>query len=253
MAEERLVNLRPDHFVKGGGLIDDFDGVISDIRFVMTDYNGALPESIPAAKVSFSVDGEESDQFYSVGGKGDFIPNDTGLALVALKGKENLTDANNFGVFLDSIQQAGFPLNKMDEFHVDYLVGMGGHFLRKPVKHTGLKKKKETDREDTVLMCTKVIQLPWEAEPVKGKAKTKGKATSVDSGLADTVAGIIQSVLKANDNMMAKKDMLSALFKNKEIDATGDKKGALQLAASDDFLKGRPEWAYEDGMLLVVQ
>lgn len=242
------VNLRPDSFAEGVGLIDDFDGVISDVRFIMTDYDGAVRDAVPVAKVSFDVDGEESFQLFSVGGSNDFAPDETGMGLIVLKTKSTLTKKSKFGMLLDSLVAAGFPLNKMDTESIAYLVGLDGHFLRKPVDYKGLKKR--DDRDSTVLLCTKINQVPWE-NTGKGKKGGKAKAKPVDEGLADTMAGIIQGVLidADVDAGVAKKDVLSALFKNDDVKALDDKKAALKLAADDTFLKGRDEWTFEDGLL----
>ena len=133
MAEK--VNLRPDGFVEGGGLIDDFDGIVADIRFVMTDYEGGIANAVPAAKVIFEVDGEEvGSELLSVGGKDDFRPDETGMGLLKLKSKDTLTKKSKFSLFLSSFVDSGFPLNKMDADSINYLVGTQGYFLRRAVQ-----------------------------------------------------------------------------------------------------------------------
>jgi len=241
------VDLRPDSFAEGGGLIDDFDGTISDIRFIMTNYGGRISDAIPVASVRFTIEDMESDPtLYSVGGSDDFAPTTDEMGLNKLKTKDSLTKTSKFGMFMASIVDAGFPLNKMESDNISYLVGLDAHFLRKIVEYSGLKKK--SDRDNTVLLCTKINTLPWENKKV-GKGK-KGKPAAVDEGLANDVAGIIQSMLRDTDYGLPKKDLISALFKSKEIAALSDKKGALKLAVDDTFLNGREEWAYEDGVLL---
>ncbi len=240
------VNLRPDSFAEGGGLVDDFDGTITDVRFIMTTYDGAISDAVPVAKVSIDVGGEEAVQLFSVGGSNDFAPDETGMGLTVLKTKSTLTKKSKFGMFLDSLVAVGFPINKMDTESIAYLVGFDGHFLRKPVDFKGLKKK--GDRDDTVLLCTKLNQLPWE-NTGKGKKGGKAKDKPVDEGLAETMAGIIQGIIIDKDGVIAKKDVLSTLFKNEAVMKLSDKKAALKLAADDTFLKGRKEWTFEDGLL----
>ena len=80
------VNLRPDTFAEGGGLIDDFDGVISDIRFIMTDYDGGVMDEVPVCSVRFDVEGEEAlPTLYSVGGADDFAPDEFVMGLTTFK------------------------------------------------------------------------------------------------------------------------------------------------------------------------
>ncbi len=243
------VNLRPDSFAEGGGLVDDFDGVIADIRFIMTDYEGAVSEAVPVACVKFDIEGEEASQNFSVGGKNDFAPDETGMGLTVLKGKSTLTKRSKFGMLLESLVVAGFPVSKMDSDDISYLNGLDAHFLRKAVEYKGVKVKEGKD--STVLLCTKINKLPWDSDKKSTKKGGAGKKAAVADGeLAGTVAGIIQGVLIDGDNEMAKKDVLSALFKNDDVKALGDdKKAALKLAADDTFLKGRDEWSFEDGIL----
>lgn len=239
------VDLRPDQASEGGGLVDDFDGIISDMRFIMTDYSGRMSESVPVCQVTFDVDGEESIQLYSVGGNGDFVPNETGRGLDALKSKTTLTKTCKYIKFVDSIKEAGFPLNKIDATDITSLIGVDGHWLRKAVEYKGL--KKEGDRDNTVLLCTKVNKLPWEnnTKTAKGRAKDE----QVDEGLAKSVVEIIQGVIIENDGTVAKKNLLSAMFKSQDVSALDDKKGALKMATDDTFLKSRDEWSYKDGVL----
>jgi len=234
-------------------LIDDFDGTISDVRFIMTDYDGNTTDAVPVAKVVFDVDGEETDSLYSVGGNNDYAPDEAGKRLVKLKSRNSLNKTSKFGMFLLSVVEAGFPLNRMDDSDIGYLVGLDGHFLRKVVEYKGLKKK--GDRDSTVLVCTKINSLPGEGPPTstKGRAKkatgTKA-AAAVSTELAEAVSGIIQGVIIGEGGDLSKKKMLSALFKSDEMNALGDKKVALKMAADDTFLKSQSEvWTYEDGML----
>lgn len=241
------VNLRPDSFAEGGGLIDDFDGVISDIGFIMTDYDGNSPNAVPVCDIHWDVDGEDHSEMFSVGGSDDFAPDETGKGLIKLKSKDTLTKKSKFGMFLGSLVEAGFPLNKMDDKDIGYLNGFSGHFMRKVVTYQGLAKKK--DKDNTVLLCTKVIALPGEG----GKAVAKGgKKVKVDAGLADELTAIIQGVLVESDGSMPKKNLLSALFKNDDVGGSDNKKGLLKLATDDTFLKGREEWKYEDGVLTMA-
>jgi len=239
------VDIRPDLCAEGGGLVDDFDGILSDMRFIMTDYEGAMANPVPVCKVVFDIDGEETTTLYSVGGQGDFIPDDTGHGLNKVRSKSTLTKTSKFILLCNSLIEAGFPLNKMDARDISPIIGTVGHFLRKAVEYRGLKKK-EGDRETTVLVCTKILQLPWEAGKSKGKAKGKAKGKEVDQAVSDALAEVIQGVIIENDGEVAKKNMLSALFK---IELPGEKKSTLKLATSDDFLKERDEWTYENGVL----
>jgi len=247
------VDLRYEALAEGGTFFDDFDGVISDIRFIMTDYNGKAKTPVAVCKVTLRVGDDESTQFYALGGDGDFVANETGTGLEFLKAKTKPTKQTNYGRFLKSLIDAGFPENKMDADDISYLVGLDAHWLTSPVESTGSNKKKEGEKEHTVLLCTKINKLPWESDAAKGKAKgkAKGNAKVVDDDLANIVAGIIQGIAIDNDGEMTKAAMLSAMFKSPDVDNSGNKKGVLQLAKDDTFLKSRSEWQFEGGILTI--
>lgn len=241
------VDIRPDLCSEGGGLIDDFDAVISDVRFGLSPDGYVSGQPVTLCLVRFDVDGEEHTVLFTIGGEGDFVADDTGRGLNKLKSKATLTKTCKFIMFVNSLVESGFPLNRLDPQDVSPIIGTYGHFLRKAVEYKGLKKKSD-ERENTVLLCTKILQLPWDATP----KQRKGKGKAVDANLADTVAGIIQGIVLVNDGEIAKKDLLSALFANEDINAMDDKKGALKVASSDSFLKEREEWSYEGGVLKMV-
>lgn len=254
MAEQH-VSLRPDNFSEGGGLIDDFDGKIADIRFIMTDYDGKIPSPVPCARVIFEIDGEEMEpSLYSIGGSDDFAPDESGMGIVKLKSKATLTKTSKFGMFMTSLIEAGFPLNKTEDDSIAYLIGTVGHFLRKAVEYKNMKKKSDNDREQTVLLCTKILQLPWDAEKTTAKKGGKGGKVvpkAVDEALAANIIGIIQGVLVQADGELPKKTLLSELFKNEDIKAMSadDKKAALKMASDDTWLKAQEEWTYDMGVL----
>ena len=193
----------------------------------------------------YDVGGEEHDDLLSVGGDDDFIPDDTGRGLNKVRSKATLTKVNSFVRWVNSLVEAGFPLNQVNPHDVTPLIGLHGHFLRTAVDFKGVVKK--NDRPTTVLLCTKILQLPGGGKKDKGKTMGKGKA--VDAGLAETMAGIVQGVLIESDGEISKKDLLSTLFKNVEVNALDDKTAALKIVTKDPYLKGRDEWTFEDGVL----
>jgi len=245
------VDIRPDLCAEGGGLLDDFDGTITFLAFVQWDYDGKIPAPVTLLRaVIETAEGGEDQELLSIGGWGapvEFIPDDTGFGLNKLGSKGKLTKTCNAVRFLDSFVQAGFPKSRIEPRDVSAVLGTTGHFLRHAIDMSGIQKK-DNEREKTVLLCTKVNQLPWDTG--KSKVSGKGKASAkVDEGLADTMTEIIQGVVIDNDGSVSKKELLSVLFKHEAILALPDKKAALNLASDDTFLKGRDEWTLEDGVL----
>jgi len=108
-----------------------------------------------------------------------------------------------------------------------------------------------------VLLCTKIIKLPWDNAPAaKGKAAAaKGKAKAeVDNGLADSLASIIQVVLLEAGGSIAKKNLMTKLFSNDAIKGMDQKskQAALKMAVDDAYVSGREEWTVADGVLTIA-
>ena len=246
------VDIRPDLCAEGGGLLDDFDGTVTVFNFESTTYDNKIPEPVTVLRVVIVTDdGDENQELLTLGGFNEpvqFIPDETGFGLKKLGAKSKLTKTCNAVRHIDSYIQAGFPLNRLDPRDVKAIIGVKGHFLRHALDMKGIKKK-EGERDKTVLLCTKIISLPGESG-VRGKAKVKVKTP--DDELANVVTNIIMGVLAENGGEIAKKDLISALFKNAELNALDDKKGALKLAADDIWLKSRGEWKLDGGVLNIA-
>jgi len=243
-----VVSIKPSSFTDGGGLIDDVDATLTDIRYVMYDYDGKADEPVPVAKTVWDVDGEEQTVMYSVGGSGDFQPNDTGLALESLRSRSNLTKTSKYAMFIMSLIAAGFPEPSMDDNDISCLNGTKVHLLRKAVEYKGISKKEGKD--SNVLLVSKLISMPGEgvsAAKGKGKGKAKGKAAAAPDGLEDLVVGEIQTLLINADGTLTKKDMLTALLKADAIKPA--KAAALKMANDDGWLSGRGEWSVADNTL----
>ena len=51
----------PSNFTEGGGLLDDVDGTIKEMRVVLWDYNGKVAAPSPAFRALIEVDGIEGE------------------------------------------------------------------------------------------------------------------------------------------------------------------------------------------------
>ena len=255
MAEQTLISILPGSFTEGGGLLDDVDAVISDARFIMTDYEGTMDSEVPVCQIGLTVDGEETMSLYSVGGNNDFIPSEDGMALAKVGGKNGLNKSSKFAMFMLALVEAGCSPAKLEPNNIGCLVGLEGHFDRMVVEYKGMSKRQDKDgkpRDNTVLVCTNVTKAPWDvnAAPKAAKGAAKGKkAAACDE---DALATIIQDIIIEADGTMAKKEVLSSLFKSDALKEREDRAACLKLAKTDKFLGGREEWNLDDVGVMTV-
>lgn len=197
------VSLHPRDFVMGG-LIDDVDVEVTDCRFISTDYDGTLPSATALAlqmtmKVLGDDSGNEHLQLFSAGNTADFLPDPEtdGKTLIKNGTRESLTKTTNLALFLQSMIDCGAELGPMSAGNVAVLEGLKCHVMRKPApKRDGLNQARTDaqgrEREKTILLCTKIIALPWDKKGrAAGKAaaaqsKPPANATAAQAPAADT-------------------------------------------------------------------
>jgi len=270
------LNLNPEKFVEGGGLIDDVDCTIESARFEEFDYMGkATP--VPALKLVIDVAGESFDQYYSMGNLQDWIPSEDGTQLLQAGKATSIRLTSNGGIFLKSLVDAGFPTDKLGE-DVSVLDGLQAHMIQVPEpERAGIKRTKEqlTKIEKfgpkTILVISEVQTLPWEKGKPAGK-KTAGKKAATNKAVpkktaakkaapkktaakkaaapeedGDIEAKATEWVMEMlADGDLTKKELPQKIFK--AYSADGDKNAVIKLVFSDDFLNAGP-WDFEDGTL----
>lgn len=262
------VNLNPETFLEGGGLIDDVDVVFTEARFEMFDYNGKADEPIPALKITIDCAGDESVQYYSMGRSQDWMPSDDGTQLMAVGSATAIRMSTNGGIFLTSLVDSGFPAEKLGD-DISVLDKLEAHMIQVPEPSRNLKKTKEQEEREkkygpkTILVVNGINKLPWEKSKPKGKAgkpktKTKPKSTpkktkKVETPAADTGGDISERLTEyivgilAEEGSVAKKDLPQKIFA--EFNDDPDKASMVKTAFDDEFLEAGP-WTYDDGLLV---
>jgi len=257
MAKE-AASLNPEDFVEGGGLIDDVDVVLKELSFEMFDYQGSAPET-PSLKVLMDVDGDEMDQYYSMGSPKDWMPSDDGKQLIAVGTASGIRMSSNGGIFLKSLIDAGFPTERLGT-DISVVNGTEAHVIRVPApKRSGIKQTaKQKEREEkygpaTILVVGEILTLPGESKAkgkAKGKAKPaagKGKPKPKTSGdVEEKTTEALVSIL-AEVGTLTKKEIPGHLFKTLKDDP--DRNEAIKIAFDDEFLGNGP-WEYDDGTLI---
>ena len=253
----KAVSLSPDDFTEGGGLVDDVDVVFKECRFDLFDYNGKIAQGVPSLKLSLELeDGEEAEQYYSMGSANDWMPSEDGKQLIAVGKAEHIRVTSNGGIFLKSLIDAGFPPEKLDD-DISVLDKMEAHMVRVPApKRPGLKRNKREDGrdfEETILIVSEIKTLPWESKgkakgkaPAKGKTQSKSKAKDTGSDVDSVATETILAIL-ADEGSITKKELPAKIFQ--VLKDNPDRNAVVKAAFDDDFLSNGP-WTYEDGTLI---
>lgn len=255
---QRGASLKPSEAASGFSL-DDVDVVLESLRF--TDVPpGTYQAGSLFLEVGFS--GKEieegASQHYSAGSLDRFKPSDDGLKAVPSDEEDYdeegapticLVKSTNAILFLKSLVDNGFDEEKIEDT-VDVFEGTDVHLRQVPQpKRSGL--DAEGDKAKTILLVTKINSMPGEKKG-KGKGKGKGKATSkkatepADEDLTDKAVNTVIAAVKASENGIAKKDLLTEAFRSLAKDP--DRNAVIAEIKKDEFLEAGP-WTYEDGTI----
>ena len=273
--KNRAVSFNPDDLVQAG-LADDFDGEITDVRYVPWDYDGHLDHHILAARVTIVPDEdsglEEFIQHYSAGDLQFFLPSVDGENPVDLEAddeddmagafvvpvgrRESLANSSNWAAFVIAAVEAGFP---KDQISSDATVfeGIKGHFNRVPQqKRSGIQVEEgEGNRRREILVLTEVTETGKKkgkakakpaASKAKGKAKSKAKtkpAGDGDDDLDERLAGVVLEALANAEDMTLSKAKLPGIV-IKAFDGA-EKAKAVKLVATADFLESEEGWEFD--------
>jgi hypothetical protein len=225
------------------------DVTFADSGFVMHEWKSEGRNPYLYAKTVH--EGEDVEQYWSCGGRDRWDASPDGKKLVAKGAAVKLSPKSNVGIFLASLKNAGYPMDKMDHTDVGAsLDGMECHIQRVPQEGEFAKSKMEDGREftRTIVTVTKIHKLPWEKKKAtKAKAK-KGKKPSAD--LEKKVEEFVAMSLAENPEGVMKKNLTKPVFNEFEAD---DRNAALALVFDDGWLgdDDRP-WVYEDGIVKIA-
>jgi len=169
------ISTNPEHFTEG--TFDDFVGTVIGAEYELYDY-GKGGETFPFLALDVEIDGLEAGKTYrqrwKAGSAEDFAPSKDRKELVAVGKKTTLNKDSNMAIFCRSLQEAGMPADIVHKIGDDctVLVGARLHFVRVPYN----RRIGGELRQDQVLMCEKVLDLPGKkaaGEKPKGKGKAK--------------------------------------------------------------------------------
>ncbi len=272
------VSIKPSDAVKGGFLlIDDEDVVIVGSHICMFDYQGTQP-AVPVHEIIFkreNVDdgdqGEEVHENYSIGNASQWAPSEDGKEIIPIGKAKGLNDNCKFMIFMSNLVNAGFPEDRLGN-DVSAIINIRCHVNRIAGPKVKDKKTGEDRKESTVLVVTKIHQLPWEEDKGgnKGKGKGKGKAagtgtstttpagTGEDDEVNQLATAFVLDLLSNNPNGVRKADLPRLAFSHESLKpdkgvATPTRNKIFMLVNTDSWLTSVPLWRYgteTQGMVL---
>ena len=230
------VSLNPDTATQG--FLDDVDVEFTDALAVMWDYNGQQPEG-PALCVEMTdVNGGQHIQYYSAGKAEDWGVTEDNTGFTAVSGKTGVNSQTNLMKFMDSMVQAGFPKEILDQGDVKAIVGVKAHINQVVQERKGLiRTGKNADRPSTLLLVSKIHSLPGADTASKPATKAAGKpvaGTKAASGKPNGAAAAITTAADDIDSVLIAK-LMEALAETDPL----PKKSLLQLASG--AFKGTPQ------------
>jgi len=216
-----LVSIRPSEMVEGGALPVNQNLTVKEAIFCSFDYQGKAPQTTAAKITLVNDEGQEYEQYYSVGKPDRFLPSQDGKTLIAVGTAQALSKSSNFWILMNELVNAGFPENKIGGA-IDVLDGLYAYWIGMvEPKREGLVKEPlaegQVARVPQVLVPSKIHKLPWE-KGAKG-AKTGAKAAAVAVGeeeSVDATAAAIAFIGKvvAEVGAITRQDLAVRLFKD---------------------------------------
>lgn len=261
-------SLNPASFKAGGGLFDDVDAVITQVR-----YTDEAPEGYTAqgdanplfALLGIQIDGAEAavTQHISLGGKSgnNFSVINDGKGLEPLVDDAGISDKAKYAMFISSLVNEGFPGDRLesDDFDPTPIEGTRVHLNRVPTgfdQTFGNKRKGKDGKEygDTALVVTKIHYLPEDAPAVATKgAKANGKAASskltpkaqaasASNDLEDQALTTLKALLAENGTF---KRQQITLLANKELMKDKNRTPIVKIMFSEEFLSAAEGIVYD--------
>ncbi len=230
VGEMSNASLLPDDFGEGGGgLLDNVDVEWVKCAFVEWDYNGAIPNPVPALCVTLlqTDSGDETDQYWSAGSMDHLQPSENGCELVPQYEGAKINSGTKLAILMRSLVAAEFPVDAISP-DCTCLEGMKCRMVQQDApKRTGMVDKVRADGKvfkKTDLVVDEIYELPGggkgggkKGEKAKAggkgaKAEKAGKGESGES-VEERAAGAIMEAIKGAKKPMEVKAVASAVHK----------------------------------------
>lgn len=242
-------SFNPDDFVEGGGLpLNDVEATIVTARYATQDYAGKFEPS-PAVKITYQVGDATEDQYYSIGSSSMWVVRSNGLEVDSTEQNRDgrFSKKANWPVFCTELVKAGYDKARLLNGEITQFDGLQVHLIRIPQIdfRTGKPMKDAKDREKTMPIVDRILALP-------GEKKAGGGAASSDDAVIDKAVEIISKAIEDAGGALEKKALPGKILMALKGTKGDLKTKVTTLCLKDEFLGGRDEWNYEDGVLVAA-
>jgi hypothetical protein len=277
MTQAAGISFDPTTFVEGG-LIDDFDGVVTEARFVLWDYDGKVQEPVLALRLTIQTDASEAPvvQHYSAGDTKYFVPSEDGTMLLPVGSKTAMNSNTNTAQLLSALVNAGFDRNVMAQAgNILFLEGVNAHWQRvAQPKRTGLtfnSPEGGQQRDKTVLLPVKLLGTAKAggaakataaktaapkaaaAAPKAAAAPAPAAAAAGSDDLDEKLQPIVMGII-AESGPTTKQKLSAAVFK--AMNGDGDRNKGMKRVAEQSYIDAAVEAGWlsnDDGTLSLAE
>jgi len=254
------VSLNYNDMAESTGLLDSANVRITQSNFTMFDYGGKANPT-PALHWTLEVleNGEQVEQYWPAGKASDWVPTPDGKGLDAIGNVTKVNKSTNCGVLVKSLMDAGYDMKLLGDGDFSVIEGMECHVDRISNYRKGL----ENTKDKTILIVTKILSMPGEAENSK-KSGSKSKSSSgkksagtksasettdtpEDEELKNTATECVMDILIERGGEITKTALMMAV----QLALKGNPlKGVVNtlLFKGGNFLENGP-WNFKDGKL----
>jgi hypothetical protein len=242
MSMQQTVSVRPSDASQGGGLLDDADVTIKQLRYVVRDRTNprtqaTLDTRLYIEAVLVDDEGREHTEYYSIGDTSKFVPSPDGRRALAVVEGARFVQSSKGIRLIASLVNAGFPEDKIAD-DLSVFDGTYGH-----VNRTTLPRIAGQEKDATILEFTKIHRLPWEKK--SGSAATKSKPAAATPAakteqaapehVREKAIATLFEVLAQNGGSIPRQKVAPAAFKLLATDP--DRNDVVALVFTEQFLR----------------
>jgi hypothetical protein len=207
-----------------GGLLDDVDVTLKNVKFEMFDYEG---KSDPAPALGIDlVTGEEAEgekpirQHWSCGSADNWAPSEDGMEIIPIGKDTMLRKSSNLHMLFTSMFEAGVPDSILEGGNVSVFEDLKVHIRRKDAPKRGNlpqggvrrgRDGKEYERDNKIVCVEKIYEpYPWDAkkaDPKAGKKAAEKPAASSEGDLDAKGKAVLMKLVADGNGKTSKKEI----------------------------------------------
>ena len=198
------VSLKPSAQTDFAGL--EGVAIITRARFEYFQYPNSSTKGCGLMLHALTLEGDEREQFYSIGKADAWQPTEDGSQVDPLSGGGTIKKSCNFALFMRELDGAGWNAEEDIEDDISVLEGMICDFIGMPVKREG-----DVKKESTVPVAREVLAQPSEKNDWRKKfAQVQASGSGASSSSSSSSSGASASASGSRRKKRGKSTSASA-------------------------------------------